>query len=115
MAIKTLSDLQFEFSKNVVKLITWCERRFIKVTFGEVFRPEQMQKWYFDHGYTRTMNSQHMKRLAVDLNFFFKQRLCYDFDKIKPIGEYWKSLHEKNRWGGDWQFQDCDHFEMLDY
>jgi hypothetical protein len=96
-----------------------------KITLGEVFRPEQMQKWYYDHGYAWTMNSQHMKKLAIDLNIFVKKTstgcnvqmkyvLTYESDDLRKIGEYWKTLHSDNRWGGDWESSDAGHFEMRD-
>ena len=57
--------------------------------------------------------------MAIDFNFFKDGKLTYDYDVIKPLGDYWISLHEKNRWGGDFNkdgkkngFVDVPHFEM---
>jgi len=131
-----LSKKQQIFSKNVACLIQFAESIGIGVTFGEAWRPEaQILLNYY--GYTievhddrpvlvparktsKTLESLHGKRLAVDFNFFVNGELTYNWGVIKPLGEYWVSLHPKNRWGGDWNkndkpdgFMDVPHFEMM--
>lgn len=114
-----LSDHQFEFLKDVAKLIEFAVKQGMKVTGGELYRPQLMQDHYFDTGKSKTKNSYHSKRLAIDLNFFYEGRLTYEFEKILKIGNYWESLNPLNRWGGDWNgndlnddnFVDTPHFE----
>jgi peptidoglycan L-alanyl-D-glutamate endopeptidase CwlK len=58
------------------------------------------------------MNSNHLRRCAIDLNFFLNGTLIYDTTILKPLGDYWVSLDSKNDWGGFWKsFKDVPHFE----
>ncbi len=59
------------------------------------------------------MNSQHLKRLAHDFNFFIDGKLTYDKAKLQKLGDYWESLHELNRAGMNFKnFLDVPHFQM---
>jgi peptidoglycan L-alanyl-D-glutamate endopeptidase CwlK len=58
------------------------------------------------------MKSIHLKRCAIDLNFFKDGKIIWDKATIEPLGIYWESLHSKNRWGGHFSnLVDCPHFE----
>lgn len=57
------------------------------------------------------MNSNHLRRLAIDLYFFRDGKLVSSPEELKELGTFWESLHPKNRWGGNWKFVDCPHFE----
>ena len=121
----SLSDEQFDFLKDVCLLIQYCVGLGFKVTGGELWRPLEMQKIYVESGRSKTMDSQHLKKLAIDLNFFkgktyinaLESQDAYEY--LNPIGEYWESLNIKNRWGGnfdkDWErkdpWVDLPHFE----
>lgn len=132
-----LSECQQIFTYNISCLIQYAyDVCGIRLTFGEAHRtPSQILLNYF--GYTverslaggiylkkgrklsHTLWSLHGDRLAVDFNFFINGQLTYDFEKIKPLGDYWESLHPLNRWGGDFNnddvengFVDTPHFEM---
>jgi hypothetical protein len=114
------SDYQWLFLQNVAKLIEFAKNRDIKLTGGELHRPQLMQEHYYLNGKSKTLTSNHGKRLAIDLNVFINGKLTYDFNAVKVLGNYWESLHPKNRWGGDWNgndiedesFVDTPHFEM---
>jgi len=125
--------VQWEFVRNVNKLLTFIDDSNFMVTFGEAFRPYDLQLLYV-HGkgieeydgqlvfkeakkreFTKT--SKHLKRLAIDLNFFItndnnEYDLTYNVDLIQCIGEYWESLNENNVWGGFWKNPDPNHFQM---
>lgn len=117
----TLSDKQKIFTKNIGLLIAHAFANGYDLTFGEVYRTLEQQKIYFDTGRSKTMDSRHIQRLAVDFNLFVNGEL-----KNKPVdffalGEYWLTLHPDNVWGGDWnrnhsltdeKFPDPYHFEM---
>ena len=114
-----LRDEQMAFVKDTVKLLIQAEVLGYEVTFGEVQRTVEMQQLYVKAGRSKTMNSQHLKKLAIDLNLFRNGKLCTR-DEIKPLGDYWESLHPQNRWGGNWRglvdagksrFVDAPHFE----
>jgi len=114
-----LSEHQRIFTLNIAQLIAFAYDNCIELTFGEAFRTTEQQLLYVQSGKSKTMNSNHMRRLAVDFNFFKDGHLTYKWADIKFIGDYWESLHPKNRWGGDWNkndkkdgFIDTPHFEM---
>ena len=46
-----LSDQQFEFAKDCVLLEQWMINHGYKFTYGEAWRPDEMQKTYFKKGY----------------------------------------------------------------
>ena len=123
-----LSTHQQIFSQNIALLILHANSLGVNLTFGEAYRSEDQQQLYFfgktvhpDDGElqvinakkrTRTMHSNHLKRLAVDFNFFIERKLYYKHPLITIIGEYWESLDPLNRWGGNFKsFYDAPHFE----
>jgi peptidoglycan L-alanyl-D-glutamate endopeptidase CwlK len=117
-----LNKIQYEFVLDVNKLLTFINNYSINlklknntifyITFGEVFRTNYQQKKYIKDGKSKTMNSLHLKRLAVDINFFYNYKLTYDYNDIKIFGDYWESLNSKNKWGGNFKdFSDTNHFQ----
>lgn len=102
---------QAAFLLDVAKLINKATEMGFTVTGGELYRTAEQQQIYLKTGRSKTMNSNHLKRLAVDLNFFKDGKLVYDVPTLKPIGDYWELLNELNRWGGKWRFVDTPHFE----
>ena len=108
----------------------------IDLTFGDAFRSNsQVLLNYFGYRVvkggvlgiklvksvkvSKTLNSQHSKRLAVDFNFFINGKLTYKFEDVEELGRFWLTLHPLNRWGGDFNkngvrdgFVDTPHFEM---
>ena len=124
-----LSDNQIIFSLNVADLIYYANSLGIGLTFGEAYRTKDQQKLYY-YGYalkvknsvldlvkgkrrSKTLDSGHLKRLSVDFNFFIDGKLIYDKKTIQVLGDFWESLHPKNRWGGNFKsFLDTPHFEM---
>jgi hypothetical protein len=98
---------------------------------GEVARTEAQQFLYVKEGRSQTMKSNHLRKLAADLDFFIVpvKNLSkvwvngLDGDRVieilKPLGIFWESLHPKNRWGGNFDrdysrkdpFIDAPHFE----
>jgi hypothetical protein len=103
---------QWEFLKDVARLINKAEGFGFVLTGGELYRTTEQQKIYFETGKSKTMNSNHLKRLAIDFNFFINGKLIYAKKDIQPLGDYWESLNSLNRWGGNFKsFQDTPHFE----
>lgn len=117
----TLSQRQQIFTFNIHLLIDYAYKQGFKLTFGEVYRTLEQQRIYFNTGRSKTMNSRHLQRLAVDFNVFLNGRLLNSPAEIRPLGEFWISLDKDNVWGGDWDrdhsvadetFLDPYHFEM---
>tara|TARA_R110000868_G_scaffold153905_3_gene379868 strand:- start:42 stop:404 length:363 start_codon:yes stop_codon:yes gene_type:complete len=117
----TLSEKQANFTYNISKLIQWAFSNGYTLTFGEVYRTKEQQELYVKQGKSKTMNSRHLDRLAVDFNIFKDSVLLNDPKLIQPLGEYWMTLNVSNVWGNDWNrnhsimdetFSDPYHFEM---
>jgi len=103
---------QAAFLLDVTKLIRHATDIGFVVTGGELARTPEQQAIYFKNGRSKTMNSIHLKRCAIDLNFFKDGKIIWDKSTLAPLGQYWESLHVKNRWGGNFSnLVDCPHFE----
>ena len=103
---------QAAFLLDVTELIRHATDAGFVVTGGELARTPEQQAIYFKNGRSKTMNSIHLKRCAIDLNFFKDGKIIWDKSILAPLGQYWESLHVKNRWGGNFSnLVDCPHFE----
>lgn len=104
------------FLMQVAELIRKAAELGFVVSGGELYRTADQQAIHLKAGRSKTLNSQHLKRLAIDLNFFLPApdgalTLTYDVEALRPLGDYWESLDPANRWGGKWNFKDTPHFE----
>lgn len=125
----TLSEKQQTFTENIGKLIAFAIANGYKLTFGEVYRTPEQQQIYFNTGRSKTLNSRHLQRLAVDFNIFKDGVYLFQNAATKKaevqsclvLGNYWLTLNPDNVWGGDWDrdhdtfdetFLDPYHFEM---
>jgi hypothetical protein len=115
----TLGENQEIFAGHVAMLLVKAKQLGFGVRLGEVLRPLEMQEIYVRTGRSKTMNSQHIKKLAIDLNLIVNGKLATR-EQIKPLGEWWEALDPANRWGGSWRglveskksrFIDAPHFE----
>ena len=110
---ETLSDKQWIFLKNVARLIDYADSIGFKLTGGELQRTLYQQKEYMRQGRSQTMNSKHLKKLAIDLFTFIDGDLTWSKSAIQPLGDYWESLDNRNEWGGNWKsIHDTVHFQM---
>lgn len=108
----SLVNEQAAFLLDAARLIQKATETGWTVTGGELYRTAEQQEIYVKSGRSKTMNSNHLKRLAIDLNFFKDGKLIYDQNALQSIGNYWESLSPKNSWGGNWDsFKDTPHFE----
>lgn len=120
---ESLSEAQRIFTKNIALMIIKSYDEKIELTFGQARRSLEEQRRLRSEGKSLTLNSHHLDALAVDFNFFVyngdRWILTYHWGTIKPMGDYWETLNECNRWGGDWNkndrkdgWLDVPHFEM---
>ena len=117
--ISTLLKDQMLFSRYVVSLLTYAHSEGYEVTLKECLRTKEQQAIYFKNGKSKTMDSKHLRSLAIDLCFFKNGQWLTTFDQLKEIGNYWQGLDIECRWGGDWNregkqssFFDALHFEL---
>lgn len=109
----SLVDIQAQFLLNATKLIQYATSKGFTVTGGELYRTAEQQEIYVKTGRSKTMDSKHLKRCAIDLNFFKEGKAIYDKNDLADLGAYWEQLHPKNRWGGNFKnLLDVPHFEM---
>ena len=106
------SENQQIFAFNVARLILFIFQKGYTCTFGETYRTEEQAALNAKKG-IGIKDSQHCKRLAVDLNLFSQQgKYERTSEAYEMFGEYWENLHDYNRWGGRFQKPDGNHFEM---
>ena len=115
----TLGQDQEMFAQHVYQLLAKAWELGYSVRLGEVQRPIEMQELYVRTGRSKTMNSMHIKKCAIDLVLLREGQVCTR-EQIKPLGAFWENLDPKNRWGGSWRglidagkssFIDAPHFE----
>lgn len=113
---------QSAFLLDACLLIEEAVRRGFVVTGGELWRTQEQQDLYVKQGKSRTKDSCHLNRMAIDLNFFKDGQLVTERKVLKPLGDWWEGLTPLNRWGGSWRgkidsgkstFIDLPHFERM--
>lgn len=108
----SLGQEQENFSKDVAKLFTYLYENGYNIRIGEAERTQAQQEIYLKTGKSKTANSMHLKRCAIDLHIFKNGSWLQSKQELQSIGDYWESLNAQNRWGGNFQsFIDCPHFE----
>lgn len=104
----TLGQQQELFSENICKLMMYAMSKGYRVRLGEGERTVEQQTIYVKAGRSKTMDSQHLKKLAHDIHFTKDGVLMYPDE----LGTYWESLDPGNSWGGFWKsFVDKPHFQ----
>lgn len=116
----TLQQKQSVFAQNVARLIIHVDGIGLTCSLGEVFRSKEQAEIYAKEG-KGIIDSLHCKKLAIDLHLFSPHGIYLtDFKSYEPLGQYWESLHQFNRWGGYFKSKyggsrvDSVHFEMQD-
>ena len=107
----TLGEKQRLFTRNVAFLIEWAYKEGYELTVAEAYRTQEQSNLNAAAG-KGISNSLHMDRLAIDLNLFKDGKYLTNSADHKPLGEFWKSLHPDNRWGGDFSRPDGNHYSF---
>ncbi len=103
---------QAAFLLDAAKLIQYATEQGFVVTGGELWRTPEQQQVYVKTGRSKTMKSNHLRRLAIDLNFFRADKIVANKAELATVGRYWESLNPANRWGGNFKsIVDTPHFE----
>ena len=74
----SLVSEQAAFLLDMGKLVEFATQQGFVVTAGELYRTPEQQEIYVKTGRSQTMNSLHLKRLAIDFNFFKDGKLIYE-------------------------------------
>lgn len=103
---------QAQFAEDVAMLINFIFKSGYYCTFSDAYRSPEMAALYEKEG-KGIKDSQHCKRLAVDLNLFDPDGnfIAQDDEAYEKFGAYWEKLDGSNRWGGRFARKDLDHYE----
>ena len=108
----TLGQNQEKFTQDLVKLLNHLIDNGYTIRLGEVERTQIQQEIYIKEGKSKTYNSMHLKRCAADLHIFKNGEWLQSKTQLQSIGDYWESLDQNNKWGGNFKnFIDTPHFE----
>lgn len=107
----TLNEKQVLFTATVGKFLAWCSQRGHQVILAEAFRTPEQAALYAKQG-KGIRNSNHTKKLAVDLFLMKDGKITWDNADYEPLGKKWKSMHELASWGGDFKGRDSVHFSF---
>ena len=108
----TLGQNQEKFTQDLAKLLNHLIDNGYAVRIGEVERTQTQQEIYIKEGKSKTSNSMHLKRCAADLHIFKNGEWLQSKAQLQSIGDYWESLDQNNRWGGNFKsLIDTPHFE----
>ena len=105
----TLSKHQQIFARHIALLILYADVLGYAVTFGDAFRDPRVHGEYGKKESYASANSEHKRRLAVDLNLFDDGEYLGSTDDHEELGEFWESLDPLNVWGGRWE--DGNHYQ----
>jgi hypothetical protein len=104
----TLGQHQEAFSKDVTKLLLKAFELGYEARLGELQRTVEQQEIYVKTNRSKTMNSMHLKKCAIDIFFVQDGKLAYPAE----LGNYWESLNSLNKAGMFWKtFKDAPHYE----
>lgn len=93
-----LSAKQREFTRMVGEFIRLATEAGLELTLGHVWRSTEEQTRLIAEGMSRTTQSKHLDRLAIDVNLFVCDNYMTDRDAYRPLGEVWEKLG--GTWGG---------------
>lgn len=112
----TLLEKQKAFSRCVSKFINDLALRGYSVTLGEAYRPPAVANIYASEN-KGIANSNHIIRLAIDLNLFLDKKWLQTVEELTIPGALWKSYSTDTiecAWGGDFKPNpDSDHYSFL--
>ena len=107
-------DKQSEFAYDICSAVTYANDVLgYKVTFGEASRTMYQQRHYVATGRSKTYNSNHLKRRALDIQIYDRDGRYFNGGApYKEVADYFVSLRDGNVWGGSWRtFKDTPHYE----
>ena len=117
-SFKNIELLENRFKKKVQAFLADLMSQRLYVVVLETWRAKPRQQYLYDLGKSQTMNSKHLKGLAIDI----APVICFDGGKVRSINwdtknPIWKKIAQvaniyEIAWGGNWKtFPDFVHFE----
>lgn len=107
----SLNQKQVAFTRLQAEFQVWCFRNGYEIIEAESFRPPWVAAEYARQG-KGIKNSVHTKKLARDLFLMKDGKITWNPEDYRPLGEKWKSMDERARWGGDFKNRDAVHFSF---
>jgi len=106
-----LSESQRRFTRMVADLLVFAlEKPGVEITLGEAYRTPEQQALYIKAGKSRTTESLHCHRLAIDLFLWRDGELTWKVEDYEFLGAFWETLG--GVWGGRWpKLRDAVHFQ----
>lgn len=115
--VSALVQAQLLFAEDLAELILYVrlEGGGLRVKFGEVLRPAELQVLWRAQGRSWTPNSRHLLSLAADLLLFRGDQYVTDEREYRFMGDWWEARRPGNRWGvgRGYPRKDANHFERL--
>lgn len=109
----TLGEKQQLFMKLMGEFLVWIySHPEYAVTCGEFMRTQAQANANAASG-KGIANSNHLIRLAADLNLFVNGVYQTNSAVYLPLGEKWESMHPLCAWGGRFQRPDGNHFSLM--
>jgi hypothetical protein len=109
----TLGQKQRLFMLLLGEFLVWIHKQGYEVTGGQLQRTQAEADANARAG-KGISNSNHLIKLAIDLNLFINGAYQHNSTAYKPLGDKWKSMHDLCRWGGDFQPRpDGNHFSFI--
>lgn len=93
---------QQKFSLTLALFIIEIESMGYHCILGELLRTEHQQAEYYRKKLSKTMDSNYLKKIAIDIYIFKNGVLLSTFEKLNPFYNIWQSLHKNARCGCDW-------------
>lgn len=106
---------QTRFAQLAARLILHIFESGYECTLGEAYRAPEQAALNAQKG-IGIKNTEHTKRLAIDLQLFKDGEYLTDSAAYKPFGDWWKLQGVDCCWGGDFAapHQDGNHFSIQD-
>lgn len=112
---ESLVAKQAKFSTMVAMLILQAGEMGFDVTLGEAWRSPEQAKFQTMINAEKGIGiraSNHILRLAIDLNLFRNGKYLTDVEAYRPLGEWWEKQCRDCRWGGRFKLRDAVHFSF---
>lgn len=106
-----LHTRQVLFAKLFAQLVTWAFDQGYEIKILQVLRTQAEADANAASG-AGIAHSLHLQSLAGDVALFVAGEYKTDLESYRPLGEYWKGLHDLCCWGGDFERPDADHFSV---